>query len=71
MALFWILITEERSHRWNALALGWDTVTGSFSVKDFNIYMTNDTEDDLIVENKYVVNSSSCPQAPYTYITAL
>jgi|TARA_A100001201_G_scaffold26939_1_gene29709 hypothetical protein len=45
-----------------------DTVTGSFSVKDFNIYFTNDTEDDLIVENKYVVNSR-VPSGPYTYIT--
>ena len=32
-------------------------VTGSFAVKDFNIYYTNDTEDDLIVEQKYTVNS--------------
>ena len=33
------------------------TVTGEFAVKDFNVYLTNDTEDDLIVENKYVINS--------------
>lgn len=45
-----------------------DTVTGSFAVKDFNIYFTNDTEDDLIIENKYVVNSR-VPSGPYTYIT--
>ena len=32
------------------------TVTGEFAVKDFNVYLTNDTEDDLIVENKYTVN---------------
>ena len=44
------------------------TVTGSFEVKDFNIYFTNDTEDDLIIENKYVVNSR-VPSGPYTYIT--
>tara|TARA_R110002020_G_scaffold22527_4_gene76137 strand:- start:551 stop:1399 length:849 start_codon:yes stop_codon:yes gene_type:complete len=43
------------------------TITGSFSVKDFNLYMTNDTEEDLIVENKYMVNSV-LPSAPYTYI---
>ena len=42
-------------------------VTGEFSVKDFNIYLTNDTEDDLIVENKYVVNSR-LPSGPWTYI---
>ena len=43
------------------------TVTGEFAVKDFNIYLTNDTEDDLIVENKYVVNSR-IPSGPETYI---
>ena len=55
----------------SALAAGassTDTVTGSFAVKDFNIYFTNDTEDDLIIENKYVVNSR-VPSGPYTYIT--
>ena len=43
-----------------ALVSGSDTdltLTGEFSVKDFNIYMTNDTEEDLVVENKYTVNS--------------
>ena len=39
------------------------TITGEFAVKDFSIYLTNDTEDDLIVENKYVVNSR-LPLAP-------
>lgn len=43
------------------------TVTGEFAVKDFNVYLTNDTEDDLIVENKYVVNSR-IPSGPETYI---
>tara|TARA_R110002012_G_scaffold275042_1_gene461536 strand:+ start:156 stop:1004 length:849 start_codon:yes stop_codon:yes gene_type:complete len=42
-------------------------VTGEFAVKDFNVYMTNDTEEDLVVENKYVVNSR-LPSGPYTYI---
>jgi hypothetical protein len=28
-----------------------------FAVKDFNIYFTNETEEDLIVENKYEINS--------------
>lgn len=32
-------------------------VTGEFAVKDFNVYITNDTEEDLVIENKYVVNS--------------
>ena len=43
------------------------TVTGEFAVKDFSVYLTNDTEDDLIVENKYVVNSR-VPSGPLTYI---
>ncbi len=33
-----------------------DTVTGSFAVKDFNIYFTNETEEDLLIDRKYVVN---------------
>ena len=40
------------------------TVTGEFAVKDFNVYITNDTEDDLIIENKYTVNSR-LPSASY------
>mgnify|MGYP003138741545 FL=1 len=44
------------------------TVTGEFAVKDFNIYLTNDTEDDIIVENKYVVNSR-IPSITETNIT--
>jgi hypothetical protein len=32
-------------------------ITGAFAVKDFNIYFTNETEDDLVVENKYELNS--------------
>lgn len=44
------------------------TITGSFAVKDFNVYMTNDTEEDLVVENKYTVNSR-LPSAPYNYIS--
>ena len=32
-------------------------VTADFSVKDFNLYFTNETEEDLIVENKYTINS--------------
>jgi|TARA_R110002020_G_scaffold311590_2_gene527175 hypothetical protein len=42
-------------------------VTGEFAVKDFNVYITNDTEEDLVVENKYVVNSR-LPSAAYGYI---
>ena len=33
------------------------TITGTFAVKDFNVYFTNETEDDLIVEQKFTVNS--------------
>ena len=32
-------------------------VSGSFAVKDFNIYFTNDNEEDLIVDKKYIPNS--------------
>jgi hypothetical protein len=41
-------------------------ITGSFSVKDFNVYFSNDSEDDLIVERKYVKNSRiSSPDENY------
>jgi hypothetical protein len=33
------------------------TITGSFAVKDFNIYFSNETEEDIVVENKYNTNS--------------
>ncbi|MGA0317679.1 MAG: hypothetical protein ACO3LB_08340 [Flavobacteriaceae bacterium] len=32
-------------------------ITCDFAVKDFNLYFTNETEEDLIVENKYEINS--------------
>lgn len=31
-------------------------VTGSFAVKDFNVYFTNDTEEDLLIDRKYSAN---------------
>ena len=34
-----------------------ETITGTFAVKDFNVYLTNDTEEDLILENKFQLNS--------------
>ena len=34
-----------------------DTLTGTFAVKDFNVYLTNETEEDLIIENKFKLNS--------------
>ena len=34
-----------------------DELTGTFAVKDFNIYLTNETEEDLILENKFQINS--------------
>ena len=34
-----------------------ETLTGSFAVKDFNVYLTNETEEDLILENKFMLNS--------------
>jgi len=34
-----------------------ETITGSFCVKDFNIYITNETEENLILEGKFELNS--------------
>jgi hypothetical protein len=34
-----------------------EVITGTFAVKDFNIYLTNDAEEDLILENKFQLNS--------------
>ena len=34
-----------------------DTIQASYAVKDFNIYVTNETEENLIVESKFDVNS--------------
>lgn len=42
-------------------------VSGNFAVKDFNIYYSNETEEDLIVENKYTVNSR-IPSIAKSYI---
>lgn len=33
-----------------------DSVSGTFAVKDFNIYFTNETEEDLLIDRKYVAN---------------
>ena len=33
------------------------TPTGTFAVKDFNVYLTNETEEDLILESKFKTNS--------------
>jgi hypothetical protein len=43
------------------------SITGSFSVKDFNIYFTNDGEDDLLVDKKYNSNPRVY-SAPNTYV---
>lgn len=32
-------------------------ITGTFAVKDFNVYLTNETEEDLVLESKFVNNS--------------
>lgn len=36
-------------------------VTGSFAVKDVNIYLTDDTEENLVIQNKYNINSRTTP----------
>jgi hypothetical protein len=48
-------------------------ITCDFAVKDFNLYFTNETEEDLIVENKYVLNSripssEKTPIQPYDQV---
>jgi hypothetical protein len=42
-------------------------ITCDFAVKDFNVYFTNETEEDLIVENKYEINSRIYSE-PETFI---
>ena len=48
-------------------------ITGTFAVKDFNIYLTNETEEDLILENKFKLNSrytqNSSGVKPYDQMT--
>ena len=49
------------------------TLSGSYAVKDFNIYNTNETEESLIVENKFENNSRfgivESGIAPYDFVT--
>jgi hypothetical protein len=44
------------------------TVTGSFAVKDFNIYYTNETEEDLILDRKKSSNESIGTNESFTYV---
>jgi len=37
-------------------------VSGNFSTKDFNIYMTNETEEELLIENTFILASDSKTQ---------
>ena len=50
-----------------------EALSGTFAVKDFNIYLTNETEEDLILENKFELNSrySKTPTGvkPYDQMT--
>ena len=52
--------------------IGDEVLTGEFAVKDFNVYFTNETEEDLILENKFELNSryQQTPQAidPYDQV---
>jgi hypothetical protein len=47
-------------------------ITADYSVKDFNIYVTNETEENLIIESKFDVNSrfnqSETPIPPYSQV---
>ncbi len=38
------------------------TVSGNFSTKDFNVYMTNETEEELLIENTFILSSDSQTQ---------
>lgn len=44
-----------------------DLVSGQFAVKDFNIYFTNEGEEDLLVDKKYISNPKTV-SGPQTYI---
>ncbi len=48
-------------------------VSGAFSVKEFNIYNTNETEESLVIENKFDMNSRyAIPESgidPYKIVT--
>jgi hypothetical protein len=48
------------------------TLTATYSVKDFNIYVTNQTEEELITENKFETNSrfkqEEFPIAPHSQV---
>ena len=50
-----------------------EVITGTFAIKDFNIYLTNNTEEDLILENKFQLNSrytqSPSGVEPYDQVT--
>jgi hypothetical protein len=43
-------------------------VTGAFAVKDFNVYYSNETEEDLLVENKFIPQSQIGTDLTKTYI---
>lgn len=47
-------------------------ISGQYSVKDFNVYFTNETEEDLVFSNKFIENhriTQNCknPVVPYDY----
>ena len=51
-----------------------ETITGEFAVKDFNVYLSNESEEDLIIENKFKLNSRYGTSAttgiePYDQVT--
>lgn len=38
------------------------SVSGDFSIKDFNVYMTNDTEEELLLENTFIISDTDQTQ---------
>ena len=49
-----IKIDYENGRVWTTGTIGTPTISGNYAVKEFNIYATNQTEDYLLFENKYV-----------------
>ena len=43
-------------------------VTGAFATKDFNVYYTNETEEDLLIENKFIPQSKIGTNLSPTYV---
>lgn len=52
-----LIIDFQNGRAISTTASATDSIEASYSVKDFNIYVTNETEENLIIESKFDVNS--------------